>query len=368
MSSASEKIKQSLSKDDQERETEDEKQSSESEEEFTKETYDSGGDARLCPGCGHNPITSAIKEAVYQLQIAPNELNVFGGIGCSGKTMAEIESFAIHTLHGCVSPVAIGSQLANPDQKHVVISGDGDSWAIGAGKMVALLRTNLDMVYICENNGTYGLTKGQFSPTTEEDSPNKYGETTGIPEVDGVQMALSGGATYVAKGFSASRKLLVKQIKAGILHDGLAYIDVLSPCVKFNDHEGSHHSYKYGAQHKEELPDFSVVDKEPDYPSDDYLEEDKLTVENFGDRFHLQFDRIKEHPDYDPKDRLQAMKLWNEYREKDEIPLGLLYVDEDRQSHHERYYEEGEKPISQLSTDELRPDKEELDQLLEQFK
>jgi 2-oxoglutarate ferredoxin oxidoreductase subunit beta len=334
---------------------------------FDEKAYESGGDARLCPGCGHNPITSALKQAAYELQIPPEELNVVGGIGCSGKTIAEVESYAIHTLHGCATPVAIGANLANPDQTTAVISGDGDSWAIGAGKAVALMRTNLDMVYICENNGTYGLTKGQFSPTTEEDSPNKYGQTSGIPPVDGVNIALSSGATFVAKGFSANRQLLVEQIKAGILHDGLAYIDVMSPCVKFNDHDGSHHSYKYGAQHQEQLPDFSMVNVEEYYPDEEEMDTDKLTVENFGQRFRLQFENIEEHPEYDPTDKLNAQNLWNKKREQGKIPLGLLYVNEDRAPHHERYYDEGDTHLVDQDPENMRPSEDEFDEILDQY-
>jgi len=334
---------------------------------FEEDDYESGGDARLCPGCGHNPITSALKQAAYELQISPERLNVVGGIGCSGKTIAEVESYAIHTLHGCATPVAIGANLANPDQVTTVISGDGDSWAIGAGKAVALMRTNLDMLYICENNGTYGLTKGQFSPTTEEDSPNKYGETSGIPPVDGVNIAISSGATFVAKGFSANRNLLVEQIKAGILHDGLAYLDVLSPCVKFNDHDGSHHSYKYGAQHQEQLPDFSMVNIEEYYPDEKEMDSDKLTVENFGQRFRLKFENIEEHPEYEPTNKLKALELWNRKKEEGKIPLGLLYVNEEREPHHSRFYDEGDDYLVEQDPDAMRPDRDEFDQILNQF-
>lgn len=343
-------------------------QQTEPQPDIERDEYESGGDARLCPGCGHNAITSAVKQAAFELQIEQNNLNIVGGIGCSGKTIAEIESYAIHTLHGCAGPVATGATLANPDQTTIMISGDGDSWAIGAGKAVALMRTNLDMVYICENNGTYGLTKGQFSPTTEEDSPNKYGQTSGIPPVDGVNIALSCGVSFVAKGFSASKKLLIEQIKAGILHDGLAYIDVLSPCVKFNDHEGSHHSYQYGAQHKEELPNFSMVNIEDYYPDEVQMDTKKLTNENFNDRYQLKFERVEDQPDYDPQDKLNAMSLWNTKRKEGKIPLGILYMDETIKSHEERYYDEGEEPLAKRDPDELRPDREQFKQIMDQFK
>ncbi|MFB6355033.1 MAG: thiamine pyrophosphate-dependent enzyme [bacterium] len=335
-------------------------------EDLEREDYESGGDAKLCPGCGHNAITSAVKSAVSELSIPPNELNVVGGIGCSGKTIAEINANSIHTLHGCASPVAIGANLANPDQTNILISGDGDSWAIGAGKMIALLRTNLDMVYICENNGTYGLTKGQLSPTTDEDSPGHDGKAPGIPPVDGVGTAVMSGASYVAKSFSAKRNQLVEQIKAGILHDGLAYIDVLSPCVTFNDHEGSHHSYKWGQLHSTDLPDLEVIDIEDDYPSEDELET-PITFEEFGHRFGLQFDSLDEDDDYDPTDKNQAVNTWNEYKDEQEIPLGLIYINEDREPHHKRYYGDEDDPIAHLEPGDIRPPQDEFDQIVDRY-
>jgi len=336
-------------------------------EELTKQDYESGGDAKLCPGCGHNAITSAVKAAVHDLQIAPNNLNVIGGIGCSGKTIAEINANSIHTLHGCASPVAIGSSLANPDQTTILISGDGDSWAIGAGKMQALLRTNLDMVYICENNGTYGLTKGQLSPTTEEESIGHSGQAPGIPPVDGVGASVMGGATFVANAFSAKRNQLVELIKAGILHDGLAYIDVLSPCVTFNDHDGSHHSYKWGQQHATELPDLEVIDIEDDYPSEDELDT-PITFEEFGQRFSLKFEDLDENPDYNPEDKQQALTMWTRHKEQEDIPLGLVYINEDRRPHHERYYEDGEANIAHLDSEQLRPSEEHFSQILDRYR
>ncbi len=333
---------------------------------LTRQDYETDGDAKLCPGCGHNAITSAIKAAVAELEIPPPKLNVVGGIGCSGKTIAEINANSIHTLHGCASPVAIGAGLTNPDQTTVLVSGDGDSWAIGAGKMISLFRTNMDMVYICENNGTYGLTKGQLSPTTEEGSPNHDGRLPTESPVDGVGVAMMAGASFVANGFSAKRNLLVEQIKAGILHDGLAYIDVLSPCVTFNDHGESHHSYEYGAAQSRELPDFEVLNFEDDYPSDDELST-PITFEEFGGRFGLQFDNLEEDPDYDPTNVTQALSTWNEYKVKDEIPLGIIYLDEQSSPHHDVYYEEGDKALVDLEPEEMRPPEDHFDQIMDQF-
>jgi 2-oxoglutarate ferredoxin oxidoreductase subunit beta len=336
-------------------------------EDLEKSDYESGGDAKLCPGCGHNAITSAVKTAVADLKIQPNNLNVVGGIGCSGKTIAEIKANSIHTLHGCAAPVAIGANLANPDQTNILISGDGDSWAIGAGKMQALLRTNLDMVYICENNGTYGLTKGQLSPTTDEDSVGHDGKAPGIPPVDGVGASVMGGATYVANAFSAKRNQLVELIKAGILHDGLAYIDVMSPCVTFNDHDGSHHSYQWGAMHSTELPDLEVINIEDDYPSEDELDT-PITFEEFGQRFSLKFEDLDENPDYNPEDKQQALDMWTTYKEKDDIPLGLVYINEERKPHHERYYGDDEENLSDLGPGDLRPSEDHFKEILDQYR
>ncbi len=336
-------------------------------EELTRKDFESGNDARLCPGCGHNAITSALKAAVADLDIPPRKLNVIGGIGCSGKTIAEIKANSIHTLHGCAPPVAMGSNVANPDQTHVLISGDGDSWAIGAGKMVALMRSNADILHICENNGTYGLTKGQISPTTGKDSPNHYGQVPNQAPVDGVGVALMGGATFVAKGFSAKRNLLVEQIKAGILHDGIAYLDVISPCVTFNDHEGSQHSYDYGQSHGDDLPAFSVVKLEDDYPSEEELDE-PITFEEFGRRFGLEFRNLDEDPEYDPTDLTGALKMWNAQKAKERIPLGILYVDEGPVPLHETYYEPGETPVAQLDAEDLRPPEEEFEAIVDKYR
>lgn len=335
-------------------------------DELEREDYETDGDAKLCPGCGHNAITSAVKAAVAELEIPPQKLNVVGGIGCSGKTIAEINANSIHTLHGCASPVAIGAGLTNPDQTNILISGDGDSWAIGAGKMIALLRTNLDMVYICENNGTYGLTKGQLSPTTQEGSPNHDGRMPTEGPVDGVATAMTAGASFVANGFSAKRNLLVEQIKAGILHDGLAYIDVMSPCVTFNDHEESSHSYDYGAKQSRDLPDFEVVDFEDDYPDEDELDA-PITFEEYGSRFGLQFDDLAEDPDYDPSNLNQAISTWNDYKVKDEIPLGILYLNEHSSPHEDVYYDEDDKALVDLEPEEMRPDEDDFEVIMDQF-
>jgi 2-oxoglutarate ferredoxin oxidoreductase subunit beta len=335
-------------------------------EELTSRDFESGGDPRLCPGCGHNAITSAIKAAVADLGILPRNLNIIGGIGCSGKSIAEIKSNAIHTLHGCASPVAMGAQITNPDQTTVTISGDGDSWAIGAGKMIALLRSNVDLLHICENNGTYGLTKGQLSPTTEEGSPNHSGRYPDQKPVDGVGVALMGGATFVAKGFSARRNQLVELIKAGILHDGIAYLDVMSPCVTFNDHAESKHSYDYGKDHSSDLPDFDVVDFEDDYPSEEELDE-PVTFDEFGKRFSLQFKHLDDEEDYDPRDLEQAVSTWKEYRSHEETPLGIIYIDEESPALHEKYYSSEDSYLAELGNGDLRPPEEDFEKIVDQF-
>lgn len=336
------------------------------EKDLTRQDYESGGDPRLCPGCGHNAITAAIKMAAADLNIEPKNLNIIGGIGCSGKSIAEIKSNAIHTLHGCAPPVAMGAQITNPDQTNIIISGDGDSWAIGAGKMIAMLRSNVDVLHICENNGTYGLTKGQLSPTTEEGSPNHDGRYPDQKPVDGVGVALMGGATFVGKAFSAKRNNLVEQIKAGILHDGMAYLDVLSPCVTFNDHEESKHSYDYGASHTSDLPDFDVVDFEDDYPSEDQLDH-PITFEEFGHKFSLKFKNLDEDPDYNPEDIQHATNVWKKYRSADETPLGIIYIDEESPALHEKYYANEGEYLRNLDQDELRPSEEDFGKIVDQF-
>ncbi len=334
---------------------------------YSPEDYETEATAELCPGCGHVLITRALRQALSELNLPPEKINLITGIGCSGKTVSEIKSNGIHTLHGCPAPVAIGSEIANPDQEHILISGDGDSWAIGTGKMVALLRTNLDLLYICANNGTYGLTRGQLSPTTKIDSPTRRGAVTDIPPVDGIGIAMVTGATYVARGFSARQDLLVEQIKGGILHDGLAYLEVFSPCKTFNDHESSHHSYEYGQSHAADFPQLSVTDIEADYPSDADLDT-SFTYEESGREFSLEFENIDDMPEYDPTDLNMALKVWEDYWTVQIIPLGLLYIDEAPKMHHERFYGEDDASVADLEPEEIRPSREDFASILDRFK
>ncbi len=329
--------------------------------------YDTDRSARLCPGCGHIHIIAALKKALAELNIPPEELNLVAGIGCSGKTVAEIKGNGMHTLHGCAAPVAMGAQLANPGQTNIVLSGDGDSWAIGAGKMIAMLRTNFNSLYICMNNGTYGLTRGQLSPTTQQGSPTHWGLTSDIPPVDGIGLAMLGGATMVARGFSAKRELLIEQIKAGILHEGLAYLEVFSPCVTFNDHEGSHHSYKYAQEHFTRFPKFSVMDIEADYPSEKEIDAE---LEKEGQKqYGLKFESLDDMPEYDPTDLNQALQVWEKYwSQMGIIPIGLFYVNEEQITHHSRYYNQDERPLAARKPEELRPSEEDFDTILEQFR
>ncbi len=334
---------------------------------YTADDYSTENTANLCPGCGHLLIVRALRQALAELQIPPEKINLIAGIGCSGKTVAEINSNGLHTLHGCAAPVAMGAQLANPEQENILISGDGDSWAIGSGKMIALLRTNLDLLYICENNGTYGLTRGQLSPTTKMDSPTRCGTVSDIPPVDGIGIALVSGATYVARGFSGRQKLLIEQIKAGILHRGLAYLEVFSPCRTFNDHEESHHSYRYCQRHATDFPRISVVDVEADYPTDRQLDPE-FKFEGKKTNFGLKFDNLNEIPGYDPTDRNLALKTWEDYWTEQVIPLGLLYIDDSARAHHQRFYGESDSYIADLRPEETRPSQSDFSTILEQFK
>ncbi|MFB6347484.1 MAG: hypothetical protein ABEK50_17330, partial [bacterium] len=184
--------------------------------------------------------------------------------------------------------------------------------------------------------------------------------------VDGVGVALMGGATFVGKAFSAKRNNLVEQIKAGILHDGMAYLDVLSPCVTFNDHEESKHSYDYGKDHTSELPEFSVVDFEDDYPSEDELDH-PITFDEFGHQFSLKFKQLSEDEDYNPEDIQQAVSVWREYRSRDETPLGIIYIDEQSPALHEKYYASEEEYLSNLDEDELRPPEEDFQKIIDQY-
>jgi 2-oxoglutarate ferredoxin oxidoreductase subunit beta len=285
-----------------------------------------GGMSTLCAGCGHDSITAAIIQAFFELGIPPHRVAKMSGIGCSSKTPAYFlgASHGFNAVHGRMPSIATGAAAANRDLYLLGVSGDGDSLSIGLGQFAHVVRRNLDMVYIIENNGVYGLTKGQFSASADVGSQAKRGEVNQQPPIDPVQMAMALGGTFVARGFSGDKEQLVPLIKAGVRHRGFALIDVLSPCVTFNDHEASTKSYAYTREHFHQVmhTDFVPAAEEIRVA---YAQGEAVPVElHDGSRILLR----KLAKDYHSANRGAAIDYIRAQQRKGEVVTGLLYIDE----------------------------------------
>ena len=291
-----------------------------------------GGMSTLCAGCGHDSISAALVQAFFELDIAPGRVAKLSGIGCSSKTPAYFlgSSHGINGVHGRMPALATGANAVNRGLHYVGVSGDGDSLSIGLGHFVHAIRRNLDMLYILENNGVYGLTKGQFSASAERGAKAKKGEINEQKSIDPVLTALSMGGSFVARGFSGDKDQLVPLIKAGVRYRGFAMLDVLSPCVTFNDHEDSTKSYAHTRQF-----DIPAVFADFVAPSESitasYEPGEVIPVRlHDGSRILLR----KTSEDYDPTDRVAAFAYLSEHQQKGEIPTGLLYIDEEQRDMH----------------------------------
>jgi 2-oxoglutarate/2-oxoacid ferredoxin oxidoreductase subunit beta len=283
-----------------------------------------GGKTTLCAGCGHNAISERIIDAMYEMGVKPERVAKLSGIGCSSKTPAYFmnRAHSFNAVHGRMPSLATGAVLANRNLLGVGVSGDGDTASIGMGQFVHLMRRNLPMIYIIEDNGVYGLTKGQFSATADLGSKLKTGVINDLPPVDTCALAITLGATFVARSFSGDKRQLHAILKAAIAHEGTVMLDVISPCVTFNDHEGSTKSYKYMKDHEEPLQDISFVPAFEDI-SIDY--DPGTTVEvTMHDGSRLRLSKIEE--DYDPTERIKAITRLHEAHEKGEVLTGVFYV------------------------------------------
>ncbi len=324
-----------------------------------KKDYE-GAISTLCAGCGHDSISNAIIQACFESSIAPHEVAKMSGIGCSSKTPTYFlgNSHGFNSVHGRMPSVATGANMANRNLKYVGVSGDGDTASIGMGQFAHVTRRNLNMMYIVENNGCYGLTKGQDSATADEGSTSKAGSVNPFAPIDLCAMALQLGATFVARSFSGDKAQLVPLIKAALAHPGFAFIDVVSPCVTFNNNAGSTKSYDYVRDHIEAT---STLDFVP-YAEEITLEYDEgeaKDVEMFdGSIIHLQ----KLAEGWDPADRLSAMSAVAEAREKDEILTGLIYVDTESAEFHETINTVDES-LNKLTEKELLPSAEALEKV-----
>jgi 2-oxoglutarate ferredoxin oxidoreductase subunit beta len=299
---------------------------------FTRRDYE-GSLSTLCAGCGHDSITAAIVEACWELAIQPQNLVKLSGIGCSSKTTAYFVSggHGFNAVHGRMPSIAMGANAANRELNYIGVSGDGDTLSIGLGQFCHAIRRNLNMLYIVENNGVYGLTKGQFSASADIGTKAKKGETNFQPPIDPVLLALTLGATFVARSFSGDKRQLVPLIEAGLRHKGFALIDVLSPCVTFNDHEGSTKSYSYTREHYEPAVHADFIPLEREITAD-YAEGEALpVVMHDGSRIVLR----KLDATYDPTNRGAAMAHIQERMREHEYLTGLLYVAPAEREFHE---------------------------------
>ncbi|HTH26137.1 MAG TPA: 2-oxoacid:ferredoxin oxidoreductase subunit beta, partial [Vicinamibacterales bacterium] len=267
---------------------------------LTRRDYE-GAITTLCAGCGHDSITAAIIQAFWELSIPPHKVAKLSGIGCSSKTPAYFlrEAHGFNSVHGRMPAVATGANAANGDLIMIGVSGDGDSLSIGLGQLCHAIRRNVNMLYVLENNGVYGLTKGQFSASADVGSTAKKGEANTMQAIDGVLLALTLGATFVARSFSGDKNQLVPIVKAGLAHKGFAFVDVISPCVTFNDHEGSTKSYAYTREHAVEVIQTDFVPLR-DPIETDYAEGTMQSV-TLHDGSIVKLRKVAE--DYDPTDR-----------------------------------------------------------------
>jgi 2-oxoglutarate ferredoxin oxidoreductase subunit beta len=324
-----------------------------------------GGKTTLCAGCGHNAITERIIEAFWEMNIQPWQVAKLSGIGCSSKTPAYFLnlSHGFNGVHGRAPALATGAMLANKDLIGIVVTGDGDTVSIGLGQFMHMLRRNVPLVYIIENNGVYGLTKGQFSATADVGSKLKTGVVNDMPPVDCCLAGIELGATLVARSFSGDKRQLSAILKASLAHRGLSIIDVVSPCTTFNDHEGSTKSYEYMKHHEEPLHDIDFVPSYDDI-SVDYEEGSTREVEmHDGSRLRLK----KLARDYDPSDKLGAIRLLHESAATGEVLTGILYIETKTPTLIERLNLVNE-PLATLPQSRLRPGPEALEMVMEELR
>jgi 2-oxoglutarate/2-oxoacid ferredoxin oxidoreductase subunit beta len=322
-----------------------------------------GHASTLCQGCGHNSISNQILTACYELNIIPENVVKFSGIGCSSKSPTYFlnRSFGFNGLHGRMPSLALGALFADHTLKGMGISGDGDTASIGLGQFKHLTRRNLPMVYIVENNGVYGLTKGQFSATAEKGLALKREGTNLYRPVDICKEALVSNATFVARSFAGDPKQVKELIKAALSHKGMAVLDIISPCVTFNNQDESMHSYAWGKDHEVRLHDISFFPVPP---------RDEITVEDYEPGTFMDVEmhdgsmiKLKKlEADFDPTDRWQSLRALEDAERENYMVTGLIYVDPVMPSMFE-LYELPEQPMNRMKEHQLRPSRDTIDEI-----
>jgi len=331
---------------------------------LTSRAYE-GAISTLCAGCGHDSISAAVIQAVWGLDIEPHRVAKVSGIGCSSKSPTYFlnKAHGFNSVHGRMPSVATGANAANRDLIYIGVSGDGDTASIGMGQFTHVVRRNLNMMYLVENNGCYGLTKGQDSATADEGSINKKGYENPFSGIDLVALALELGASFVARSFSGDKEQLIPLMQAAIAHKGFALIDVISPCVTFNNHAGSTKSYDYTREHVEtgSVIDFVPVEEEITLSQESGSTQ---TVElHNGDSVCLH----KTSGDYDPTSRSTAIKAVLDHKHEGKLLTGLIYVDPDTADLHETL-NSASKPLNSLGANELCPGRATLQSINDSFR
>ena len=324
-----------------------------------------GGVSTLCAGCGHDSITAAIIQAVFELGLEPHMLAKMSGIGCSSKTPAYFvhQSHGFNSVHGRMASVTTGANAANRELTYIGVSGDGDSLSIGMGQFAHIIRRNLNMCYIIENNGVYGLTKGQYSASADVGSIAKKAAPNRQMPIDPVSTAIGLGATYIARSFSGDKQQLVPLIKGALMHEGFALLDVISPCVTFNDNVGSTKSYAHTRKHFHHVIDADFIP-----PSEEIVtayDEGEAMPVKLHDGSQIVFRKLDEG--YDPTSRAAAFSFLRNSINKGEISTGLLYIDEGVSDMHG---DAGtvDTPLSHLPYADLKPGKDKLAELMNRYR
>lgn len=324
-----------------------------------------GGKTTLCAGCGHNAISERIVECFHELGVQPWNVAKFSGIGCSSKSPAYFLglSHGFNGVHGRMPAIATGAMLANRTVLGIGVTGDGDTASIGIGQFMHLLRRNLPFIYVIENNGVYGLTKGQFSATADLGSKLKTGVLNDLPPFDCCALALQCGATFVARSFSGDKKQLQIILKAAIAHNGLSVIDVISPCTTFNDHEGSTKSYAYMKEHEEMLHELDFVPHYEDISIE--IAEGQTIDVRMHDGSTLRIRKLSR--DYDPTRKFAALAALEESERKGEVLTGVLYVATDKPTFIDMLHM-ADAPLATLPESKVRPGPEVLAEVMEELR
>src|SRR5712691_3585046 len=323
-----------------------------------------GGRTTLCAGCGHNAISERIIDAMYEMGVQPERVAKLSGIGCSSKSPAYFmsRSHSFNAVHGRMPSVATGAMLANRSLLALGISGDGDTASIGVGQFIHLMRRNLPIVYIIEDNGCYGLTKGQFSATADMGSKLKTGVVNELPPIDTCALAILLGATYVARSFSGDKKQLLALLKGALAHNGTSMLDVISPCVTFNDHEGSTKSYSYVKDHDAPLEDINFIPFFEEITAD--YDPGTTTDITLHDGSHLLLKKLG--TEYDPTSKTDALRLLTEAHEKGEILAGLFFGETKRHNFLD-LINLVDVPLATLPQSRVRPPKSVLDEVMQEL-